>query len=203
LDIFSAREIVSNNIADSTDTENTAGITSGGILASDTGPSLARVNGATDKATRVIWATSDVTEVALPPVYIPANANTGGDWTVKLIVDKDANTDTSANIDVQAFAGTGDTEMGGTTAAITETSPTLKTVTIDSDDIPAAPNFMNFSLIPSAHANDVIRLYCAWVEYTETNASILTAADLSDDVDNRISFMCIFRNTSIGGAAAT
>ena len=163
LDISSLREIATNAI------QNLAA--HGGILASDSQPDIARVNGATDKALRVTWATDEVDEVQFPPVGLPPDMDTGVDWTVHLIVDKDGNTDTSANIDVQVFAGFGDTEMGGATPSITETAPAEKTVTITGANTPALPTFINISLVPSAHANDEIYLYAAWIEYTKLTSA--------------------------------
>ena len=163
LDISSLREIATNAI------QNLAA--HGGILASDSQPDIARVNGATDKALRVTWATDEVDEVQFPSVGLPPDMDTAVDWTIHLMVDKDGNTDTAANIDVQVFAGVGDTEMGGATPAITETAPAEKTVTITAANTPVLPTFINISLVPSAHANDVMYLYAAWIEYTKLTSA--------------------------------
>jgi len=157
LDITSLREISSNDI------QNLAA--HGGLLASDSDPSLARVNAATDKALRVIWDTSnDTDEVQFPPVPKPPDLNAGANVVVHLLMAMAGATDTPT-VDVQVFDGPGDTEMGGATAAVTGTAIVEYTVTIAAANIAAYPGFLNIALVPAAHENDALYLYGAWLTY--------------------------------------
>jgi len=194
IDITSAREIAGDDI------QNLAA--HGGLLASDSDPSLARVNAATDKALRVIWDTAaDTDEIALPPVPMPPDLDASSNVTVHLLAAMGGATDTPT-IDIQAWDAVGDTEMGGATAAITGTTVAEYSATLAAANISGHPlGFLNLQLVPAAHTNDALHLYAAWVEYTRSSGTSFTLADLSDDVDNRISFACIFKNTSVGATA--
>jgi predicted RecA/RadA family phage recombinase len=162
LDITSLREIASN------DTQALAA--HGGLLASDSDPSLARVNGATDKALRVIWDTAaDTDEVQFPPVALPQDLDSATDVTIHLLMAMEAANDTPI-VDVQVFNGLGDTEMGGATAAVTGTTITEYTVTIANANIGTIPGFLNIALVPGAHETDALYLYAAWIEYTRAQA---------------------------------
>lgn len=158
LDITTLREIASNDIQDLA--------AHGGLLASDSDPALARVNGATDKALRVTWDTSnDTDEVQFAPVIMPPDIDSDSDVTIHLLAVMGGTTDTPT-IDVQVFDGVGDTEMGGATAALSDTLAEVS-VTIDASDISGHPTgFLNIALVPAAHTTDALHLYGAWIEYT-------------------------------------
>lgn len=163
LDITTLREIFTNDIANAA---ASTGVSSGGILAQDTAPKLERVNDATDKALRVNWASSNSTEVQFAPVALPPDCDTAKDVTVHLLAVMAGSTDTPT-IDVQVFNGVGDTEMGGATAALSDTLAEVS-VTIAAADIAALPTFLNIALVPGAHTTDALFLYGAWIEYTQT-----------------------------------
>lgn len=163
LDITSLREAISNDVGVAA---TAAARGSGSILASDTTPTLARVNGATDKALRVTWATSNVDEVMFPPVPMPPGLDGETDVTVHLLAAMAGATDTPT-IDVQVFDGVGDTEMGGATAALSDTLAEI-TVTIAAANLTGHPlGFLNIALVPGAHGTDALYLYGAWLEYTK------------------------------------
>jgi hypothetical protein len=155
LDITTARIIAANAIQATVE---------GGMGDSNTSPALERVNGATDKALRLAWAAAGVAEVAFPPVVMPPDLDPGAPVEVHLICAKDANANT-VTIDVQAWAGIGDTEMGGATPTIAEAKAEYS-VPLAAADIPAHPDFLNIQLIPGAHAGDALYVYAAWLEYT-------------------------------------
>lgn len=183
LDITSMREIASDAI------QNLAA--HGGLLASDSDPALARVNGATDKALRVIWDTSnDTDEAQFAPVAKPPDFDAGSDVTVHLMMAKGSNTDTSFTVDVQAYDGVGDTEMGGATAAFAAAALAEKTVTLANANLAAGPGFLNISLVPGTHENDDLYLYAAWLEYTKLGQAV----DLTADANNVIHGLAVFRN---------
>lgn len=137
----------------------------GGHLANDTTPILQRINGATDKKARISWVANDVVEIQQDFTYPPDLDDTAA-VVVNLIVYKNGNTDTGAVIGVAFFEGIGDTNAGGNTAAITETTAAQKTVSIAAGDVGAYPKAATVTLTPGTHANDAIYLLGAWIEYT-------------------------------------
>ena len=158
LDITALRETATNDI------QNLAA--HGGLMASDSTPNLARVNGATDKALRVMWtAEADEEEAQFPPVAMPVDLDPATDLTVHFLMARESTNDTPT-VDVQVFDGLGDTEMGGATGAITGTAIAEYSVTIANANISGGPTgFLNIALIPAAHSTDDLYLYAAWIEY--------------------------------------
>jgi hypothetical protein len=162
LDLFSAREIISNDIVVVADG---AAQGSGGILAKDTTPTLLRVNGATDKAARLTWASSNSDEIQFSPVMIPPDFDPSIAITVHLLALAAGATDTPT-FDVQVFEGVGDTEMGAATGAVSAALAEL-TATIPAAGLSGHPlGFLNICLVPGAHTTDALYLYGAWIEYT-------------------------------------
>lgn len=158
LDITSLREIAANDV------QNLAA--HGGILATDSVPTLTRVNGATDKALVVTWAATNVDEVQFPPVTMPPDLDASSDLTVHLLAKMSGATDTPT-VDVQVFDGIGDTEMGGATAALSDSLAEL-TVTVSAANVSGHPTgFLNIALVPGTHGTDALELYGAWIEYTK------------------------------------
>lgn len=157
IDILSNRLLSTNAIANTIE-----GFTADG----NTAPSLARVNGATDKALRIVMAANTTDELQFHPIPLPPDLDDAADVTVHLLIGKGSNTDTTAVIDVQAFFGLGDTECGGNTAAIATATITEYSVTLAAADVPSHPNVLNIALVPGAHANDAHHIYAAWIEYT-------------------------------------
>ena len=156
LDITSLREIAANDIQ--------ALLVHGGILASDSAPTLLRINTATDKGLRVRWAATVIDEVQFPTLPMPPDLDENRDVTVHLLARMTGTTDTPT-IDVQVFDAIGDTEMGGATGALSDTLQEL-TVTLANADISGNPlGFLNIALIPGAHGTDALDLFAAWIEY--------------------------------------
>lgn len=131
-----------------------------------TTPRLMRVNGATDKAIQVLWATSNNDEVAFPEIYMPPDFDSDKDITIHIVGEMSGATDTPT-IDVLVFDSSGDTEMGGVTATFTDTRAE-KTVTISAADLTGHPlGWLSISLIPvGAHATDTLAVHSVWIEYT-------------------------------------
>lgn len=154
--LASLREIVTNDIV------NTAG--DAGVLASNTTPILARVNGATDQKLRVQWAASNSDPVTFDFPY-PPDLDDTADITIKMLAASGGATN-SPVMAVTYFEGLGDTNAGGNTAAITGTTIALYSRTIAAADIGTAPNAASVMLTPAAHTTDVVNLYALWVEYT-------------------------------------
>ncbi len=160
LDITAMREIASNDVQALTN--------HGGLLASDSTPSLSRVNGATDKALQVVWAAGSTAEAQFPPVSMPEDLDETSDISVHLLARMSGATDTPT-IDVQAFDGIGDTEMGGATGALSDSLAEVS-ATLSAADISGHPTgVLNIALVPGGHATDAVELYAAWVEFTRKN----------------------------------
>src|SRR3990167_354982 len=156
LDIGSLRIIASDAIG------NTA---EGMLLDGNTAPSLQRVNSATDKALRVIWAATSVIELQFPPIPYPPDLDDTANVEVHVLIGKDTNTDNAAVVEVQAWEGLGDTEMGGNTEALATATITEYSVALAAANIAAQPNFLNVGLVPGTHNTEAIHLYAAWLEY--------------------------------------
>lgn len=154
--LLSTARIISTNAIQNT--------TEGGVPDGNTAPSLARVNGATDKALRLAWAAGSAVEIEFDNIPLPPDVDADAVISVHLLAGKDANADT-VTIDVQAFNGVGDTEMGGVTGTIGQAVAEHR-VDLAAADIANYPGFLSISLVPSAHAGDALYLYAAWITYT-------------------------------------
>lgn len=130
----------------------------------NTAPSLARVNAATDKALRLIWASSSSIEVQFPPIIYPPDLDDAAAVEVHLLATMAGATDTPT-IAVGYFEGVGDTNAGGNTAALSASVAEL-TVSIAAGDVGTHPKAATICLTPGAHTTDALWLYGAWVEYT-------------------------------------
>lgn len=157
LDINTVRLIGSNVI------QNTS---EGGLLDGNTAPILQRVNSATDKALRIVWAASVSAEVQFAPVPKPPDLDGAAALTVHLMLAKDTNTDNTVTVDVQVFDGVGDTECGAATAALAAATLAEYSASVSAGDLGDHPGFLNISLVPGTHTTDAIYLYAAWIEYT-------------------------------------
>jgi len=112
LDITTVRIMSTNDVAATTE---------GGVPDSNTNPSLARVNGATDKTLRVAWAASNAAEIAFAPVVYPPDWDGTANASIHFLAAMAGTTDTPV-LTVAAFEGVGDTDFGGTTGALTGTA---------------------------------------------------------------------------------
>lgn len=157
LSLFTARIIAANAIQNTTE----AGVPDGNTA----GPSIARVNGATDKAGRLIWAANEVNEIQFEPFAYPPDLDDTAAVTVCVLAAMSGATDTPA-LTVAYFEGVGDTDAGGVTGAVTGTTVAKYTRAIAAGDIGAYPKAATITLTPAAHANDAIHVYAAWCEYT-------------------------------------
>jgi len=141
----------------------------GVVLGSGTEPEFERVATTTDKALRVTWdTTNDQDEVQFDSIPMPIDLDSSKDVTVHILGRMSAGTDTSTAIDVQAFDGIGDTEMGGLTTPDFTSTLAEVIATINAADIIGPPlGFLSLSLVPEAHTNDNLEIYAAWIEYTK------------------------------------
>lgn len=154
-DLTVARIISSNAVQNTTE----AGVPDG-----NTAPSLARVNGATDKQLRLAWAAAAENEIQFAPWELPPDLDPTAPITIRLRCGKDANANT-VTIDAQVFFNTGDTECGAATGTIAQATAYYD-VTVAAADVPDAGGVLNVALVPSAHAGDALYLYSACAIYT-------------------------------------
>lgn len=160
------------------------------------GPYIERVNGGTDPTMRILWPAGDVTPVQLQPIKLPDDLNEAADVIVR-IQAKSSSTNDTPTITVGAFEGIGDTDCGGATGALSDSLAEVSR-TIAAGDI-AGGTFLNLILTPGAHATDNVEVYSIAVEYTcgDTTSVAMALADLSDDADNTVNFLCVFRANSV------
>lgn len=157
LDITTMKIIGSNVIANTTE---------GLFPDGNTAPSLQRVNAATDKALRVIWAASSSVETQFAPVPKPPDLDGAAALTLHLMMGKDTNTDNAVTVTAGIYDGVGDTDAGGATAALAAATLAEYTVSLAAGDLAEHPGFLNICLTPGTHTTDAIWLYAAWIEYT-------------------------------------
>lgn len=156
LPLTGMRVVASNDVP----TKNAA---DGGVISKDTDPILERVNGATDKRLRLKWAANSVIEVILGSFAYPDDLDDAAAVTVNVLVKSGGATDVPV-LAISYFEGTGDTNAGGNTAAITATE-SQKTVVIAASDVGPYPKTATVGIVPGAHTTDTVELYGAWISY--------------------------------------
>ena len=145
--------------------------TSAGVLSTVTVPLLDCVS-TTDRTMRITWSSANSDPIqfgAIPPP--PDYTTVSGAVTVHLNIAKVSTSNQTANVEVQFYGGLGVAVSSGVTSALTSTSPADYTVVIPAA-VPkplSAGGQWNVVLIPSAHANDAIFLYGAWLEYVRAS----------------------------------
>lgn len=141
-------------------------VANGGILATDTTPILNTVNGDTDGAGRVQWASSNSDEIWFS-TPLPPDIDVSQDILVKFQASMAGTTDTPV-IDADTYFGLGDTKVEDASGAVTGTTIATYTITIAAADIEKAGNkqFMAVALTPGAHTTDALNLFALWVEYS-------------------------------------
>ncbi len=139
-----------------------AGTPASGILASDTSPKLIRANTSTDKALRIIWASSTSIEIA-NQIFYPPDMDVTATYTINCRIGKATNTDATCTFTVGVFEGVGDTNRGSATAVLAVAAVTTYTCTVTPTT--AHPMFAAISLVPGTHTTDDIWLYECYVLY--------------------------------------
>lgn len=163
------REVVSNDVA----ALGTAGTTgSGGVLATDTTPTLEYVNGDTDSSLRVLWAASNndplVTQVMLPfdcdvtqPLLFKANGIMSGATDAPVL---------SLDTYFRDGSGTVTSKIEDDTAAFSDAADTV-VATIAAADIPVVasgiPVFITVEITPGAHTTNTLALFGTYLQYTK------------------------------------
>ena len=155
LDITTAKIIAGDAIGNTTE---------GLFPDGNTAPSLARVNAATDKALRLVWASSSSVEIQFAPIAYPGDLDDTAAVTVHFLANMAGATDTPT-LTVGYFEGVGDTDAGGATGALSTTVAEVSR-SIAAGDVGAHPKAGNITLTPGSHTTDALYIYAAWVEYT-------------------------------------
>jgi hypothetical protein len=150
------REVTSNDIT------NAAG--NGGVLATDTTPTLEYVNGDTDSQIRVLWAGGNADPLARQ-ITLPLDLDRTQPIVVTLRGVMSGENDAPV-MDIDTFFNEGDTKVEDATAAW-DNSASARTATIAAADIPASAATMSVELTPGAHATDSMVLYSSYLTYTK------------------------------------
>lgn len=140
------------------------GAADGGVISKDTDPILERVNAATDKRLRLKWAAASVVEIIAGSFAYPPDLDDTAAITIKILAKMAGATDVPV-LAVSFFEGTGDTNAGGNTAALSATEAVVS-VTIAAGDVGAAPKSATLGITPAAHGTDALDIYAVWAEYT-------------------------------------
>lgn len=156
LSLFTARIISSNAIQNTTE----AGVPDGNTA----GPSIARVNAATDKQGRLIWAATEVNEIQFEPFAYPPDLDDAAAIEVHFLARSAGAADTPV-LTVSFWEGVGDTNAGGNTGALSASLADVS-VNIAAGDVGAYPKSATITVLPGAHGTDAVWIYAAWVEYT-------------------------------------
>jgi hypothetical protein len=150
------REVTSNDIT------NAAG--NGGVLATDTTPTLEYVNGDTDSQIRVLWATSNSDPIARQ-IPLPSDLDRTQDIQIIFYAIASGDTDT-ITFDADSFFDTGDTKVEDASNEA-ETTATVCVITIAAADVPDDAYTLSVELTPVAHTNDTVAIYSSYLSYTK------------------------------------
>lgn len=140
----------------------TSAVTS--LLATDSTPKIGRINGATDPAQMVTWATGGADAVWYQTPLPPDFDGTGACY-VKARVKANGATDTPS-FTVSTYWDEGDTAIADTLAASSATSTWGEvSATIAAADVPDAPQILNIKVVPGAHTTNTFHISALWLEY--------------------------------------
>lgn len=146
-------------------TEFVSGTSAGSVLlATDTTPKIGRINGGTDGAQMITWATGGVDKV-FAQLPLPPDFDGSGACYIKARVKANGATNIPS-FTVKSLWDEGDTAISDTLAASAATSTWGEiSATIAAADIPDAPQTLTFSLTPGAHAANTWHISALWFEY--------------------------------------
>ncbi len=136
----------------------------GGILASDTTPVLDAINAATDGCQRILWASSDVTQIVFQ-TSLPPDFDTSANLVLhtRIVSGGTAN---AVGFTVDSFFNEGDSKVTDTSGTNQTTTYTEVTTTIALADIPSGAQTVTIGLTPVSHGTDTLALSAAWFEYS-------------------------------------
>jgi hypothetical protein len=193
--LVNVREVDSNDIPALTDTplsNDPSGF--GGLLCKSTTPILEFANGDTDSALQLNWAAGNANPIVFQ-VPLPGDLDTASDLVLKFRAKMGGGTDTPS-IDADSYFNEGDTKVSDASDAL-GAAWAEQTITIAAADVPTGAKTLTCELTPQAHGADALLISSMWLEYTSTQGTEFVLADQSADANARVSFECIFRNTSV------
>lgn len=127
-----------------------------------------------DQSGYVEWASAQVIGIKVPPIALPADFATAGGAAIDLFMQTVGTAtaeDADAAMDVRAWAGIGDAEMGATVAI--SSANQWRTLTITSGNVlgpdSTVGGFLNLTLVPGAHAGRAWRVYDMRMRYTRSS----------------------------------
>jgi hypothetical protein len=154
LPLFSWREVGTGVVG------NTAA--GGGVLSSDTTPSLTSINAATDACQVIHWAANGVDPIAITTPLPPDLA--AGDLVLHTRIVS-AGTTNAVGFGVDSWFNEGDTKVSDTSQTNQTATWAEKITTIAAADVPAGAQTLTLILTPVAHSTDTLRMSQAWLEY--------------------------------------
>lgn len=170
LSIQSFIPISLNSLREATNFDVGAIAVNGGILASDTTPTLDAINAATDGCQRILWVASNNDQI-VGQIPLPPSLDTTKDLVLHLRIVSGGTTD-PVGFTVDTFFNEGDTKVVDTSGTNQTTAYAEVTATIAAADIPAGAQTITMGLTPVAHTTDTLSLTALWLEYAP---SILTS----------------------------
>jgi hypothetical protein len=157
LPLTSWREVFSNDIGNITN--------NGGVLATDSTPTLEYTSGNTDSQLRVLWAASNVDPIAMQ-VTLPPDLDRTANIVVNIRQIASGNSDLS-KFELDSFFDENDTLVGDTASDESTDSAGNTTITIAAADIPDTATTLSLELTPGTHGTDTVALLAAWITYTK------------------------------------
>jgi hypothetical protein len=136
-----------------------------GYLGPGTDPVLDMLNGDTDSALGITWATSDSTPILIQ-TPLPPDLDTSGDVVLHFRGIMSGSSDTPT-IAADSYFNEGDTKIEDVSAAM-GAAYAEKTITIAAADVPAGAQTLTIELTPGAHTSDTLTITAFWIEYTRS-----------------------------------
>ena len=137
----------------------------GGILASDTTPILAAINGGTDGCQALTWAANNNDQVVFQ-IPLPPDLDDTKDMVLHCRI-KSGGTTNAVGFTVESFFNEGDTKVSDTTGTNQTTTIAEVVATIAHADIPSDAQILTVGLTPVAHTTDTMVLTGLWFEYSK------------------------------------
>jgi hypothetical protein len=137
-----------------------------GIMASDSTPTLTRVNAATDPTMVVTWAAAGVLAITHGGIISPPDLDSTQPVNFNMFAAMGGATDHPTST-LGFFEGVGGATIGGAMPAMAGgTTPAVYTKACTVTATAAAPKPWSFIFTPAAHGTDTLLLYAAWLSYT-------------------------------------
>ena len=135
----------------------------GGLLNANSTPTLTMFTTAAQAAV-LTWASGVGTEIAFPPVLIPADLNTATGISIHAMAERASDGASDNTFDLRFWSGINATEMGTTGATLTS-SPAEISVLVGATALGNHPGVWNVHAVPITHTNNANRMFTAWIEY--------------------------------------